>query len=196
MCVRLCQQNTRPAVSRELLTTDIGTIPQLSSWHLWNLPVQNLWRQANCLASWLSLCLCSQDALLDRSQTWNTQHILICCVCLGDNSEDADEIIQCDNCGVTVHEGKAGRRLWIREALEQHNVKMHCIHESSFFLEWLWDSGYKVWDLKTNRSTKTRIISRLFGFHLYFLHFCSVSNKVYFHLSNCHNPCSPGWDSE
>lgn len=50
--------------------------------------------------------LISQDTLLDRTQTWNTQHILICCVCLGDNSEDADEIIQCDNCGVTVHEGK------------------------------------------------------------------------------------------
>lgn len=48
----------------------------------------------------------SQDALLERPQTWSAQHILICCVCLGDNSEDADEIIQCDNCGVTVHEGK------------------------------------------------------------------------------------------
>lgn len=34
-------------------------------------------------------------------------HILICCVCLGDNSEDADEIIQCDNCGITVHEGNS-----------------------------------------------------------------------------------------
>uniref|UniRef100_A0A7N6BJ39 PHD finger protein 14 n=1 Tax=Anabas testudineus TaxID=64144 RepID=A0A7N6BJ39_ANATE len=50
----------------------------------------------------------NDDALLDRSQTWSTQHILICCVCLGDNSEDADEIIQCDNCGVTVHEGCYG----------------------------------------------------------------------------------------
>uniref|UniRef100_I3K878 PHD finger protein 14 n=1 Tax=Oreochromis niloticus TaxID=8128 RepID=I3K878_ORENI len=50
----------------------------------------------------------SEGALLDRSQTWSTQHILICCVCLGDNSEDADEIIQCDNCGVTVHEGCYG----------------------------------------------------------------------------------------
>ncbi|XP_029369417.1 PHD finger protein 14 isoform X1 [Echeneis naucrates] len=50
----------------------------------------------------------NEDALLDRSQTWSTQHILICCVCLGDNSEDADEIIQCDNCGVTVHEGCYG----------------------------------------------------------------------------------------
>ncbi|XP_051927019.1 PHD finger protein 14 isoform X4 [Hippocampus zosterae] len=49
-----------------------------------------------------------QDALLDRSQTWSAQHILICSVCLGDNSEDADEIIQCDNCGVTVHEGCYG----------------------------------------------------------------------------------------
>lgn len=34
-------------------------------------------------------------------------HIMICCVCLGDNSEDADEIIQCDNCGITVHEGNS-----------------------------------------------------------------------------------------
>ncbi|XP_054877900.1 PHD finger protein 14 isoform X2 [Poeciliopsis prolifica] len=50
----------------------------------------------------------NEDASFDRSQTWNTQHILICCVCLGDNSEDADEIIQCDNCGVTVHEGCYG----------------------------------------------------------------------------------------
>ncbi|XP_039977440.1 PHD finger protein 14 isoform X7 [Xiphias gladius] len=50
----------------------------------------------------------NEDGLLDRSQTWSTQHILICCVCLGDNSEDADEIIQCDNCGVTVHEGCYG----------------------------------------------------------------------------------------
>ncbi|XP_068603075.1 PHD finger protein 14 [Brachionichthys hirsutus] len=50
----------------------------------------------------------NEDALLDRAQPWSTQHILICCVCLGDNSEDADEIIQCDNCGVTVHEGCYG----------------------------------------------------------------------------------------
>uniref|UniRef100_A0A3Q2ZBK5 PHD finger protein 14 n=1 Tax=Kryptolebias marmoratus TaxID=37003 RepID=A0A3Q2ZBK5_KRYMA len=50
----------------------------------------------------------NEDTLLDRTQPWNTQHILICCVCLGDNSEDADEIIQCDNCGVTVHEGCYG----------------------------------------------------------------------------------------
>uniref|UniRef100_A0A673SY61 PHD finger protein 14 n=1 Tax=Suricata suricatta TaxID=37032 RepID=A0A673SY61_SURSU len=53
-----------------------------------------------------------QDSLiLEKSQNWSSQkmdHILICCVCLGDNSEDADEIIQCDNCGITVHEGCYG----------------------------------------------------------------------------------------
>jgi len=42
-------------------------------------------------------------------------HILICCVCLGDNSEDADEIIQCDNCGITVHEGNAIPSLLMHE---------------------------------------------------------------------------------
>ncbi|XP_063042219.1 PHD finger protein 14 [Engraulis encrasicolus] len=49
---------------------------------------------------------------LERAQAWTAQriehNILICCVCLGDNSEDTDEIIQCDNCGVTVHEGCYG----------------------------------------------------------------------------------------
>nr|XP_046182249.1 PHD finger protein 14-like isoform X1 [Oncorhynchus gorbuscha] len=54
-----------------------------------------------------------KDALLERAQAWSAvaqrmEHVLICCVCLGDNSEDADEIIQCDNCGVTVHEGCYG----------------------------------------------------------------------------------------
>ncbi|KAL7976633.1 hypothetical protein Chor_008582, partial [Crotalus horridus] len=49
--------------------------------------------------------------ILEKSQNWSSQkmdHIMICCVCLGDNSEDADEIIQCDNCGITVHEGCYG----------------------------------------------------------------------------------------
>ncbi|XP_068091183.1 PHD finger protein 14 isoform X2 [Hyperolius riggenbachi] len=54
----------------------------------------------------------NQDSLLlEKTERWCSQkmdHILICCVCLGDNSEDADEIIQCDNCGITVHEGCYG----------------------------------------------------------------------------------------
>lgn len=32
--------------------------------------------------------------------------MLICCGCLGDRSDDANEIVECDGCGVTVHEGK------------------------------------------------------------------------------------------
>uniref|UniRef100_A0A8C1YFZ4 PHD finger protein 14 n=1 Tax=Cyprinus carpio TaxID=7962 RepID=A0A8C1YFZ4_CYPCA len=43
----------------------------------------------------LSYPLLSQDSLLERPQTWSSH-------------EDADEIIQCDNCGVTVHEGCYG----------------------------------------------------------------------------------------
>ncbi|XP_063308488.1 PHD finger protein 14 isoform X1 [Pelobates fuscus] len=60
----------------------------------------------------LSQSKSNEDSLiLEKSEKWTSQkmdHILICCVCLGDNSEDADEIIQCDNCGITVHEGCYG----------------------------------------------------------------------------------------
>ncbi|XP_039291021.1 uncharacterized protein LOC111044535 [Nilaparvata lugens] len=34
--------------------------------------------------------------------------IMICCVCLGDRSDAANEIVECDGCGVTVHEGCYG----------------------------------------------------------------------------------------
>lgn len=34
--------------------------------------------------------------------------ILICCGCLGDRSDDTNEIVECDGCGVTVHEGCYG----------------------------------------------------------------------------------------
>uniref|UniRef100_A0A0A9Y129 PHD finger protein 14 n=3 Tax=Lygus hesperus TaxID=30085 RepID=A0A0A9Y129_LYGHE len=34
--------------------------------------------------------------------------IMICTVCLGDRSDAANEIIECDSCGVTVHEGCYG----------------------------------------------------------------------------------------
>ncbi|XP_063216881.1 PHD finger protein 14 isoform X2 [Bacillus rossius redtenbacheri] len=34
--------------------------------------------------------------------------VLICCGCLGDRSDDANEIVECDGCGVTVHEGCYG----------------------------------------------------------------------------------------
>ena len=32
--------------------------------------------------------------------------MLICCGCLGDRSDDINEIVECDGCGITVHEGK------------------------------------------------------------------------------------------
>lgn len=31
--------------------------------------------------------------------------LLICCGCLGDRSDDTNEIVECDGCGVSVHEG-------------------------------------------------------------------------------------------
>ena len=34
------------------------------------------------------------------------EKMLICCGCLGDRSDDINEIVECDGCGVTVHEGK------------------------------------------------------------------------------------------
>lgn len=34
--------------------------------------------------------------------------IPICCACLGDRSDDTNEIVECDNCGISVHEGCYG----------------------------------------------------------------------------------------
>jgi len=30
----------------------------------------------------------------------------ICSICLGDASDDVNELIDCDQCGISVHEGK------------------------------------------------------------------------------------------
>lgn len=32
-------------------------------------------------------------------------NVLICAGCLGSRSDDFNEIVECDGCGVTVHEG-------------------------------------------------------------------------------------------
>ncbi|GFR79593.1 PHD finger protein 14 [Elysia marginata] len=34
--------------------------------------------------------------------------VIVCCVCLSDRSADEDEIVECDNCGIAVHEGCYG----------------------------------------------------------------------------------------
>ncbi|XP_070547071.1 PHD finger protein 14-like isoform X2 [Ptychodera flava] len=39
---------------------------------------------------------------------YDKMKVLICSVCLGDHSDDDDEIIECDNCGIPVHEGCYG----------------------------------------------------------------------------------------
>ncbi|PIK60227.1 PHD finger-like protein [Apostichopus japonicus] len=42
---------------------------------------------------------------------------LICSVCLGEVSEDTDEIIECDHCGIAVHEGCYGENLSDNESV-------------------------------------------------------------------------------
>lgn len=34
--------------------------------------------------------------------------VQVCCACLGDRSDHVNEIVECDSCGVTVHEGCYG----------------------------------------------------------------------------------------
>ena len=43
------------------------------------------------------------DALLGPPQ--GRIKVMVCCVCLSDRSADDDEIVECDNCGISVHEG-------------------------------------------------------------------------------------------
>lgn len=46
-----------------------------------------------------------QQALKGGPLDEKLNKILICCGCLGDRSDDANEIVECDGCGVSVHEG-------------------------------------------------------------------------------------------
>ena len=41
-------------------------------------------------------------------QSCSTASILVCSVCLGDISRSDDEIVECDSCGMSVHEGCYG----------------------------------------------------------------------------------------
>ncbi|CAG2119228.1 unnamed protein product, partial [Medioppia subpectinata] len=41
-------------------------------------------------------------------QTFSATPILVCSVCLGDISRSDDEIVECDSCGISVHEGCYG----------------------------------------------------------------------------------------
>jgi len=46
-----------------------------------------------------------QQALKGVPLDAKLSEMLICCGCLGDRSDDINEIVECDGCGVTVHEG-------------------------------------------------------------------------------------------
>lgn len=47
-----------------------------------------------------------QQALKSAPLDEKLSKMLICCGCLGDRSDDINEIVECDGCGVSVHEGK------------------------------------------------------------------------------------------
>ncbi|XP_017885770.1 PHD finger protein 14 isoform X4 [Ceratina calcarata] len=49
-----------------------------------------------------------QQALKGGSLEDKLSKMLICCGCLGDRSDDINEIVECDGCGVSVHEGCYG----------------------------------------------------------------------------------------
>lgn len=55
----------------------------------------------------------SSDSLVVASHstphsTYSSSPILVCSVCLGDISRSEDEIVVCDSCGISVHEGCYG----------------------------------------------------------------------------------------
>lgn len=57
--------------------------------------------------------LLSTEKLIEqtRSQAAATAKLLatlVCCACLGDRSDDSNEIVECDGCKITVHEGCYG----------------------------------------------------------------------------------------
>lgn len=44
----------------------------------------------------------------DLVKTAATSRLLVCGCCLGHSSNDANEIVECDSCGIAVHEGCYG----------------------------------------------------------------------------------------
>lgn len=50
-----------------------------------------------------------QQALKGGSLDDKLNKMLICCGCLGDRSDDINEIVECDGCGVSVHEGRGAK---------------------------------------------------------------------------------------
>jgi PHD-zinc-finger like domain/PHD-finger len=56
----------------------------------------------------------STEKLIEQAKTYSSAatakllSTLVCCACLGDRSDDSNEIVECDGCKITVHEGCYG----------------------------------------------------------------------------------------
>lgn len=72
---------------------DLLEDPLLGGKHSANLTVGDVMEQAR------------QQALKSGVFEEKLNKLLICCGCLGDRSDDTNEIVECDGCGVSVHEG-------------------------------------------------------------------------------------------
>ncbi|XP_014473700.1 PREDICTED: PHD finger protein 14 isoform X2 [Dinoponera quadriceps] len=75
---------------------DLLEDPLLGGKHNANLTVGDVMEQAR------------QQALKSSIFEEKLNKLLICCGCLGDRSDDTNEIVECDGCGVSVHEGCYG----------------------------------------------------------------------------------------
>lgn len=53
---------------------------------------------------------------------------LVCCACLGDRSDDSNEIVECDGCKITVHEGCYG----VSESVSVSSTVSSCSTEPWF----------------------------------------------------------------
>lgn len=49
-----------------------------------------------------------EQAKIHSNETAKLLATVVCCACLGDRSDDTNEIVECDGCGITVHEGCYG----------------------------------------------------------------------------------------
>lgn len=76
----------------------------------------------------------STQQLIDQSRAQTTQvapkiHAKpVCCACLGDRSDDLNEIVECDGCKVTVHEGCYG----VSESISVSSTISSCSTEPWF----------------------------------------------------------------
>lgn len=69
-----------------------------------------------------------EHSKLSSSATAKLLSTLVCCVCLGDRSDDTNEIVECDGCKITVHEGCYG----VSESVSVSSTVSSCSTEPWF----------------------------------------------------------------